>query len=101
MQTFIVLAVVVAAVLAVPGAQLNALECDMCEIGVKTAAPMLDQDTKDIENAVNKECKSLLHTIPFATQKCEKFVDTDLNKIIKELESGTAPQDVCKKLNMC
>ncbi|KAK6054038.1 surfactant protein B [Cooperia oncophora] len=81
--------------------ELASLECDMCEMAVKTVVPMLDQDTKDIENAVNEECKKLLHKIPFATSKCKKFVDEDLNKIIKELESGTAPADVCKKIGMC
>ncbi|PIO71638.1 surfactant protein B [Teladorsagia circumcincta] len=81
--------------------ELASIECDLCEMAVRTVVPMMDQDTKDIENAVNKECKALLHKIPFATQKCQKFVDEDLNKIIKELESGTAPKDVCTKLDMC
>ncbi|XGW27105.1 hypothetical protein V3C99_007590 [Haemonchus contortus] len=85
----------------VRSSELASLECDMCEMAVKTVVPMMDQDTKDIENAVNKECKALLHEIPFATKKCQKFVDQDLNKIIKELESGTAPKDVCKKIDMC
>ncbi|CAJ0607726.1 unnamed protein product [Cylicocyclus nassatus] len=101
MRFFIVLAIAVATAFAIPGSESDALECEMCEMAVKTVVPMLDQDTKDIENAVNKECKQLLHKIPFATQKCQKFVDTDLNKIIKELESGTAPKDVCKNVKMC
>ncbi|KHJ96765.1 surfactant protein B [Oesophagostomum dentatum] len=101
MRSLLVLAVVVAAVLAAPGSELDVLECEMCEMAVKTVVPMLDQDTKDIENEVNKECKDLLHDVPFGTKKCQKFVDEDLNKIIKELESGTAPKDVCKNLDMC
>ncbi|KAK5979050.1 Surfactant protein B, partial [Trichostrongylus colubriformis] len=81
--------------------ELVSIECEMCEMAVRTVVPMMDQDTKDIENAVNNECKELLHKIPFATHKCQKFVDEDLNKIIKELESGTAPKDVCTKIGMC
>ncbi|VDL80576.1 unnamed protein product [Nippostrongylus brasiliensis] len=84
--TFLV-AVAVTSAVVLPPSELASIECDMCEMAVKTA--------------VNKECKALLHKIPFATQKCQKFIDTDLNKIIKELESGTAPSDVCKKIDMC
>ncbi|ETN83070.1 surfactant protein B [Necator americanus] len=100
MRSLIVLALVAVAAFALPQSQAS-LDCLMCEMGVKTVVPMLDQDTKDIENAVNKECHNLLKDIPFATKKCQKFVDEDLNKIIKELESGTAPADVCKKIGMC
>ncbi|KHJ80634.1 surfactant protein B [Oesophagostomum dentatum] len=101
MRSLIVLAIALAAVFAAPGSELDVVECEMCEMAVKTVVPMLDQDTKDIENEVNKECKNLLHDVPFGTKKCQKFVDTDLDKIIKELESGTAPKDVCKKIGMC
>ncbi|CAI5454181.1 unnamed protein product [Caenorhabditis angaria] len=76
-------------------------ECEMCEMAVKIVVPMLGQDTKDIEQAVDAECKKEFHAIPFATQKCKKFVDSKLQPIINELENGTAPKDVCTKLTMC
>lgn len=51
MKFFLLLAAVVAtsAVVLLPS-QLASVECDMCEMAVRTVVPMMDQDTKDIEN---------------------------------------------------
>ncbi|CAI5454182.1 unnamed protein product [Caenorhabditis angaria] len=77
------------------------IECQMCEMSVKMVVPMLGEDTNTIKQSVDAECKKEFHAIPFATQKCKKFVDEKLQPIINELENGTAPKDVCKKLSMC
>ncbi|CAB3399532.1 unnamed protein product [Caenorhabditis bovis] len=82
-------------------AEADFLECQMCQMSVKVVVPMLGQDTKNIEQAVDEECKKEFHKIPFATQECKNFVNTKLDPIIHELENGTAPKDVCTKLNMC
>ncbi|CAB3399533.1 unnamed protein product [Caenorhabditis bovis] len=81
--------------------QADFMECQMCELTVKVAAPMLGQDTANIEKAVDDECKKEFHKIPFASQECRNFINAKLDPIIHELESGTAPKDVCRKLGMC
>ncbi|PAV65373.1 hypothetical protein WR25_19302 isoform A [Diploscapter pachys] len=77
------------------------LTCEMCELAVQVAVPMLDQDTEDIKKAFDTECKKAFGKIPFGTTECRHFIDEKLDPIINELKNGTAPKDVCKKLDMC
>ncbi|PAV85047.1 hypothetical protein WR25_04488 [Diploscapter pachys] len=77
------------------------LTCEMCELAVQVAVPMLDQDTEDIKKAFDTECKKVFGKIPFGTTECRHFIDEKLDPIINELKNGTAPKDVCKKLEMC
>ncbi|VDO80037.1 unnamed protein product [Haemonchus placei] len=103
MRSLLVLAVVVASCLAVviPRSQGNVIECVMCKIAVRVAAPMIGKDTVEIEQKFDKECKKELKDIPEGPRECEKYVNEHLDPIIHELESGTAPKDVCTKLHGC
>ncbi|CAB3399531.1 unnamed protein product [Caenorhabditis bovis] len=100
-MNFKLLLAVVAFAALFSASEANFLECEMCEMSVRVVVPMLGQDTENIEKAVDDECKKEFHKIPFASQECKNFVNSKLDPIIKELEGGTAPKDVCKKLSMC
>ncbi|CAI2357423.1 unnamed protein product [Caenorhabditis sp. 36 PRJEB53466] len=81
--------------------QRSSLGCQMCELAVKTYVGSADKDVTSIKKDFDTECKKLFHSIPFAPQECEHYVNEKLDPIIKELESGTAPKDVCSKLGEC
>ncbi|PAV80939.1 hypothetical protein WR25_04774 [Diploscapter pachys] len=93
--------VVVAVYCVVMPVQRNALDCEMCELLVKSVDGTADRDTKEIEKKFDAECKALFHSIPFGTTECKHYINSKLDPIIKELDSGTAPEDVCKKLGEC
>ncbi|CCD63521.1 Saposin B-type domain-containing protein [Caenorhabditis elegans] len=102
MKTLLVLAVLVfVATAVVLPHQRNSLGCQMCELAVKKYDGSVDKDVNGIKKDFDTECKKLFHSIPFAPQECEHYVNTKLDPIIKELESGTAPKDVCTKLHEC
>ncbi|KAK6756940.1 hypothetical protein RB195_015018 [Necator americanus] len=84
----------------VPPARNNVAECVMCELAVRITAPRLGKDTVEIEEVFNNECKKELK-LPIEYKECEKYIDKHLDPIIHELESGTAPKDVCTKLHGC
>ncbi|CAD6186821.1 unnamed protein product [Caenorhabditis auriculariae] len=79
----------------------SSLGCQMCELAVKTYVGSADKDVTSIKKTFDAECKKMFHTIPFGTTECDHFVNNKLDPIIKELESGTAPADVCKKVGEC
>ncbi|VDM74164.1 unnamed protein product [Strongylus vulgaris] len=81
-------------------ARFNVAECIMCKSAVKVAAPNLGKDTLHIEQEFDKECQKELK-IPIENKECENYVNEHLDPIIHELESGTAPKDVCTKLHGC
>ncbi|KAK5981249.1 Surfactant protein B [Trichostrongylus colubriformis] len=84
----------------IPPARDNVVECLMCEKAVRAAAPNLGKDTETIEKDFDEDCVKDLK-IPLAGKECEKYINKNLDPIIKELESGTAPKDVCTKLHEC
>ncbi|KHJ98578.1 surfactant protein B [Oesophagostomum dentatum] len=102
MSTLIILGLlaIICSATVIPPARSSVAECLMCEIAVRVAAPDLGKDTQEIEKDFDKECKKELK-LPFADKKCENYVNEHLDPIIKELESGTAPKDVCVKLHGC
>ncbi|KHJ98579.1 surfactant protein B [Oesophagostomum dentatum] len=102
MRTLVLLALATVACLAVvvPPARYSVAECVMCKIAVRVAAPSLGEDTVSIEKKFDEECKKELK-INVEDKECEKYVNEHLDPIIHELESGTAPKDVCTKLHGC
>uniref|UniRef100_A0A1I7TWJ0 Saposin B-type domain-containing protein n=1 Tax=Caenorhabditis tropicalis TaxID=1561998 RepID=A0A1I7TWJ0_9PELO len=102
MKTLLVLTVLVAvaAGLVLPEVR-SALSCQMCELVVKKYDASADKDVNAIKKDFDAECKKLFHTIPFGTAECDHYVNKKIDPIIHELESGTAPKDVCTKLNEC
>uniref|UniRef100_A0A1I7TWJ1 Saposin B-type domain-containing protein n=1 Tax=Caenorhabditis tropicalis TaxID=1561998 RepID=A0A1I7TWJ1_9PELO len=102
MKTLFVLAALVAvAFCLVLPQQRSSLGCQMCELAVKTYEGSADKDVTSIKKDFDAECKKLFHAIPFGTAECDHYVNEKLDPIIKELESGTAPKDVCTKLHEC
>ncbi|CAD6186820.1 unnamed protein product [Caenorhabditis auriculariae] len=105
MKTLIVLSALMAVALCLVLPQRavveSALGCQMCELVVKTYDGSVDKDVTAIKKDFDAECKKLFHSIPFGTTECDHYVNSKLDPIIKELESGTAPADVCKKLKEC
>ncbi|CAD6193125.1 unnamed protein product [Caenorhabditis auriculariae] len=75
--------------------------CIMCELMVELAKDPADRDAKKIEATWNAECKAEFGKLPFIEKDCEKYADQKLDVIIKELESGTAPEEVCTKIGEC
>ncbi|CAI2357424.1 unnamed protein product [Caenorhabditis sp. 36 PRJEB53466] len=102
MKTLLVLAVLVAVAsgLVIPKER-SALSCSMCELVVEKYEGSADKDVNTIKKDFDAECKTLFHTIPFGTAECKHYVDKKIDPIIKELESGTAPKDVCTNLGEC
>ncbi|CAI5442971.1 unnamed protein product [Caenorhabditis angaria] len=82
-------------------AERSALSCKMCELAVNKYVNSADKDVTAIKKDFDAECKTLFHAIPFAPQECEHYVNNKIDPIIKELEGGTAPKDVCTKLHEC
>ncbi|CAJ0590117.1 unnamed protein product [Cylicocyclus nassatus] len=101
MRSLILLALlaVSCAALVIP-ARFNVAECVMCKVAVRVAAPSLGKDTLKIEQDFDKECKKELK-VPEESKLCEKYINDHLDPIVHELESGTAPKDVCTKLHDC
>ncbi|VDP05419.1 unnamed protein product [Heligmosomoides polygyrus] len=102
MRSLLLLAVLATAcsALVIPPARNNVIECEMCRIAVRVAAPDLGKETVVIEKDVDSECKKELKN-PLLDRECEKYVNEHMDPIIHELESGTAPKDVCTKLHGC
>ncbi|CAO4385861.1 unnamed protein product [Caenorhabditis nigoni] len=102
MKTLLVLAVLVAVAsgLVIPKER-SAISCQMCELVVKKYDGSADKDVTTIKKDFDAECKALFHTIPFGTTECDHYVNKKIDPIIKELESGTAPKDVCTKMHEC
>jgi len=73
------------------------ISCTLCEDIVKVVDKILGMDETQIEAYIKKECSMLG---PLSNQ-CYTLVDGFLKKIIDELNSGTAAQDVCTKLGLC
>ncbi|CAI4223960.1 unnamed protein product [Auanema sp. JU1783] len=98
----VLLAVVVAAyaVVVPPAKYASTAECIMCEIAVKEADQPADKDLKAIENDFIKECEKIIPG-KLGKMECQKYANKELGGIIKELESGTAPSDVCHKIHSC
>ncbi|CAB3399529.1 unnamed protein product [Caenorhabditis bovis] len=93
--------VALASCIVLPRQQDNAMGCLMCEIAVKAAENPADRDAKAVEKKFDAACKKEFGKIPFADHACENYANSKIDPIIKELEGGTAPQDVCKKLKEC
>ncbi|VDL82895.1 unnamed protein product [Nippostrongylus brasiliensis] len=102
MRSLILLCLLAAVCTAVvlPPLRTNVAECVMCKLAVKIVAPRVGMDVEDIEKDFDKECQKELK-IPVENKECEKYINEHLDPIIHELESGTAPADVCKKLHGC
>uniref|UniRef100_A0A8R1E0N9 SapB_2 domain-containing protein n=1 Tax=Caenorhabditis japonica TaxID=281687 RepID=A0A8R1E0N9_CAEJA len=61
----------------------------------------LDRNYERLFKEFITECKDVLSGVPFLEQECTNYAHKELDPIIKELASGTAPNDVCNKLNEC
>uniref|UniRef100_A0A0K0DDM3 Saposin B-type domain-containing protein n=1 Tax=Angiostrongylus cantonensis TaxID=6313 RepID=A0A0K0DDM3_ANGCA len=68
-------------------------------MAVHVVSPLLDEGAEKIEQELSKKCKEF--KIPFISLACENFIEKHLDPIIEELESGTAEEDVCKKIHEC
>ncbi|CAL2050589.1 CBN-SPP-14 protein [Caenorhabditis brenneri] len=79
----------------------SALNCLMCEVGVRAAENPADREAHTVEDKFDAECKKEFGAIPFIEKDCEKYGNSKLDPIINELEGGTAPEDVCEKLKEC
>uniref|UniRef100_A0A8R1EG96 Saposin B-type domain-containing protein n=1 Tax=Caenorhabditis japonica TaxID=281687 RepID=A0A8R1EG96_CAEJA len=103
MKTLLCLAVLVSVVasFALPQLKSGSVSCLMCEVAVRAAENPTDREAHTVENKFNAECKKEFGSIPFIEKDCEKYGDSKIDPIINELEGGTAPQDVCKKLKEC
>uniref|UniRef100_H2W7K5 Saposin B-type domain-containing protein n=1 Tax=Caenorhabditis japonica TaxID=281687 RepID=H2W7K5_CAEJA len=101
MKTLLVLVALVAVASGMVLPERSALACQMCELVVKNYEGSADKDVTAIKKDFDAECKKLFHTIPFGTTECDHYVNKKIDPIIKELEGGTAPKDVCTKLNEC
>uniref|UniRef100_A0A1I7TW85 Saposin B-type domain-containing protein n=1 Tax=Caenorhabditis tropicalis TaxID=1561998 RepID=A0A1I7TW85_9PELO len=93
--------VAVAASFAALPQQDSAMNCLLCEVAVRVAENPADREAHTVEDKFNAECKKEFGAIPFAEKECEKYGDAKLDAIINELEGGTAPEDVCRKLKEC
>ncbi|KAK6015210.1 surfactant protein B [Ostertagia ostertagi] len=103
MRCLLLLVVLSTACLAfmIPPARNSVVECLMCEKAVRTAAPELGKDAETIEKGLSTKIARRTSRFPMAGKECEKYINEHLDPVIKELESGTAPKDVCKKLHGC
>lgn len=108
--------IAVGSALVLPIQQDNGLNCLMCEVGVRAAEDPADREAHTVENVscsllktqenvlfqkFDAECKKELGFLPFAEKQCENYGNSKLDPIINELEGGTAPEDVCRKLKEC
>ncbi|CAD6193126.1 unnamed protein product [Caenorhabditis auriculariae] len=93
--------IAVSTALVLPPLKTSAIGCLMCEIVVKVAEDPADRDAHVVENKFDAECKATFKHLPFVDKECEAYGNSKIDPIIKELEGGTAPQDVCTKLKEC
>ncbi|CAI2357428.1 unnamed protein product [Caenorhabditis sp. 36 PRJEB53466] len=103
MKTLLYLVAVVAfaTAMVLPRQQDSALDCLLCRLAVNVTDPPVDNEVHKVDDKFIAECKQELSGIPFLEQECLDYAHNNLDPIIKELESGTAPEDICKKLNEC
>ncbi|CAO4383937.1 unnamed protein product [Caenorhabditis nigoni] len=93
--------VALAAALVLPEKRASSLDCFMCRLAVNVTDPPVDNVVHKSEDKFIDECKKLLVGVPFLEQACLDYAHAELDPIIKELESGTAPEDVCREIKQC
>ncbi|CAI91169.1 Saposin B-type domain-containing protein [Caenorhabditis elegans] len=98
---FLVAVVAIATALVFPEQRASAFDCFLCRLAVKTADPFVDEEFHIAEDKFLAECKKELKGIPFLEQTCLNFAHSEFGPIIMELESGTAPEDVCRAIEQC
>uniref|UniRef100_A0A1I7T996 Saposin B-type domain-containing protein n=1 Tax=Caenorhabditis tropicalis TaxID=1561998 RepID=A0A1I7T996_9PELO len=93
--------IALATALVLPEKRASSLDCLMCRCAVNVTDPSVDDKVHNAEDQFIADCKQKLSGIPFLEQECLNYAHAELDPIINELESGTAPEDVCRKLNQC
>ncbi|EGT30124.1 hypothetical protein CAEBREN_19769 [Caenorhabditis brenneri] len=103
MKTFIfaLALIVLTTALVLPKQRASSLDCFLCRLAVNVMDPPVDNVVHKSEDKFLAECKKELKGIPFLEQECLNYAHNELDPIIKELESGTAPEDVCKEIKQC
>ncbi|KAF1747334.1 hypothetical protein GCK72_023796 [Caenorhabditis remanei] len=91
----------IASALVLPEKRASSLDCFLCRLAVNVTDPPVDGEVHKAEDKFIAECKKELAGIPFLEQECLNYAHSELDPIIKELESGTAPEDVCKEIKQC
>jgi hypothetical protein len=73
-------------------------ECPACKMVVKWAQGYLGNETSVIEEFVDKECKAVFGK--YAPFVCAT-VEAELDDILKYIELGLKPQEICELVNLC
>uniref|UniRef100_A0A8R1DGB0 Saposin B-type domain-containing protein n=1 Tax=Caenorhabditis japonica TaxID=281687 RepID=A0A8R1DGB0_CAEJA len=79
----------------------SVLDCFLCRLAVNVTDPPVDNEVHIVEADFLSACKKDFAKIPFIEQECLDYAHNKFDPIVKELESGTAPEDVCKKIEEC
>jgi hypothetical protein len=81
-------------------AQLNA-ECTLCDIVVPIVAHLLEGEEPDVEGKLDGVCDQIFSWSGVIDTVCKGYINTNLDKIIALINSGTEVSKICAAMHAC